>query len=136
MHIREMSKAALTGAALILIWIAASPLLLARDPQSVVPIGALKHAAASFERGTGGKILEIRLSDTAGPSAFEAAILKDDGILYMRIASPDEHVTQIDVRHLPPWLQNYKLEAYSSLLIPAREPRGRRMAPGALRRPR
>ncbi len=121
MQFRETSKAALTCAVLILSWIAASPLA-ARDPQPPVPMGALAHAAAAFEKSTGGKILEIRLADTSGPPAFEAAILKGDGILYMRIASPDNHVTRIDVTKLPPWMQNYKLEAYARSAMKAQVP--------------
>ena len=48
-----------------------------------------------------------------GAPGFEAALLKNGGVLYMRIASPDAHVTEIDVKSLPPWLLNYHLEAYS-----------------------
>jgi hypothetical protein len=84
-----------------------------RDAETMVPIGALAHAADVFQEDTGGKVLEIRLSDTAGAPDFEAALLKNGGVLYMRIASPDAHVTEIDVKSLPPWLLNYHLEAYS-----------------------
>jgi len=88
----------------------------------VVPIGALAHAAEVFQEDTGGKVLEIRLADIVGAPGFEAALLKNGGILYMRIASPDAHVTEIDVKSLPPWLLNYPLEAYSRSAVRAQVP--------------
>jgi uncharacterized membrane protein YkoI len=103
------------------------PLVLDRLAQSrvaetVVPIGTLAHAAEVFQEDTGGKVLEIRLADTAGAPGFEAALLKNGGVLYMRIASPDAHVTKIDVKNLPPWLLNYHLEAYSRSAVKAEVP--------------
>jgi uncharacterized membrane protein YkoI len=93
-----------------------------RDAETMVPIGALAHAADVFQEDTGGKVLEIRLSDTAGAPGFEAALLKNAGVIYMRIASPDEHVTEIDVKNLPPWLLNYHLEAYARSAVRAQVP--------------
>ena len=93
-----------------------------RAAETVVPIGALAHAADVFQEDTGGKVLEIRLADTAGAPGFEAALLKNGGVLYMRIASPDAHVTEIDVKNLPPWLLNYHLEAYARSAVRAQVP--------------
>jgi uncharacterized membrane protein YkoI len=85
-------------------------------------MGALAHAASALETATGGKVLEIRLANTAGEPAFEAAILRDPDVLYMRIQAPDEHVTQIDVSDLPPWLIDFHLEAYGRTASKARVP--------------
>ena len=88
----------------------------------VVPMGALAHAASALEGATAGKVLEIRLANTTGAPAFEAAILKDADVLYMRIQAPDEHVTQIDVSELPPWLVDFRLENYGRTASKAKVP--------------
>jgi uncharacterized membrane protein YkoI len=85
-------------------------------------MGALAHAAATLERQTGGRILEIRLADQAGAPAFEAALTMDGAISYMRIASPDDGVTEIELDHLPVWLQNYPLDAYRRSVAKAQVP--------------
>ena len=97
-------------------------LTLARDSEPVVPMGALAQAAAALERQTGGRILEIRLADEAGGPAFEAALTQEGAISYMRIASPSDDVTEIELSHLPLWLQDYKLDAYRRSLSKARVP--------------
>lgn len=93
---------------------------LGRDAEPIVPMGALAHAAAALEKETGGRILEIRLADETGAPAFEAAVTKDGTVVYMRVASPSDDVSEIEVSHLPPWLQNYKLEAYRRSVSKAR----------------
>jgi hypothetical protein len=67
-----------------------SSLASAADAQPVVPVGALAHAVNVFEANTGGKVLEIQLVAAPGVAAFEAAIVKGDGILYLvrRLAPP------------------------------------------------
>jgi uncharacterized membrane protein YkoI len=121
------SNAALVGVILLLGPLVPYRLAQSRDAQTV-PIGALAHAAGVFQEDTGGKVLEIRLANTAGAVGFEAAILKNGGVLYMRIASPDEHVTEIDVKNLPPWLLNYHLEAYARSAVRAQVPIGEAIA--------
>lgn len=97
------------------------PLTWGRDAEPV-PMGALAHAAATLENATHAKILEIRLADERGAPAFEAALTMDGTVLYMRIASPSDGITEIDVNHLPHWLQNYKLETYQRSLSKAQVP--------------
>jgi uncharacterized membrane protein YkoI len=93
-----------------------------RDAEPVVPLGALAHAASVLEKDTGAKILEIRLADETGEPAFEAALTKDGTVAYMRIASPSDDVTEIEVNHLPHWLQNYQLDAYRRSVSKAQVP--------------
>jgi uncharacterized membrane protein YkoI len=83
-----------------------------RDPQLVVPMGALAHAAAALEQSTGGRVLEVRLANDTGAPAFEAAIAQDNAVVYMRIESPSDNDTEIEARELPPWLLNYHMDAY------------------------
>jgi len=64
-------------------------------------MGALAHAARALEQSTNGRILEIRLTDEAGAPAFEAAIARDGALVYMRIESASDNVTEIKVRDLP-----------------------------------
>ena len=93
---------------------------LGRDVEPIVPMGALALAAAAVEKDTGGRILEIRLADDTGAPAFEAALTKDGTIVYMRIASPSDDVSEIEVSQLPHWLQNYQLDAYRRSVSKAR----------------
>jgi uncharacterized membrane protein YkoI len=106
----------LTGA------LAPNPLARAADTAPVVPMGALAHAARALGQSTNGKILEIRLTDEAGAPAFEAAIARDGALIYMRIESVSDNVTEIKVRDLPPWLLNYHLEAYMRSIVKAEVP--------------
>jgi uncharacterized membrane protein YkoI len=93
---------------------------LGRDVEPIVPMGALAQAAAALEKDTGGRILEIRLADETGAPAFEAALTKGGTVVYMRIASPSDDVSEIEVSHLPQWLQNYQLDAYRRSVSKAR----------------
>ena len=102
--------------------LAAQPPSLARDEQPIVPMGALAHAAAALEQSTGAKVLEVRLANAPGAPAFEAAIARKDGVLYMRIEAPGDNVTQIKARDLPPWLLNYHMEAYMRSISKAQVP--------------
>jgi hypothetical protein len=108
----HMLKSKTTLLVLILSSVGLSQWTLSRDAEPIVPMGALAHAAAALEKDTGGKILEIRVADDKGAPAFEAALTKDGTVVYMRIGSPSDDVSEIEVSHLPPWLQNYKLDAY------------------------
>jgi uncharacterized membrane protein YkoI len=117
MRIRITLVAALVG--VIVLTGTPSPLARAADTEPIVPTGALAHAARALEQDTNGKILEIRLTDEAGAPAFEAAIAKDDALVYMRIESVSDNVTEIKVRDLPPWLLNYHLEAYMRSIVKA-----------------
>lgn len=94
----------------------------ARDAEPLVMPRALAHAAMEMEESTGGKVLEIRLADEKGTPVFEAAIKKDDGIVYMRIESVSDDVTEIEVADLPAWLLNYHLEAYMRSIDKAKVP--------------
>jgi len=91
-----------------------------RDVEPVVPMGALASAAAALEKDTGARILEIRLADETGAPAFEAALTKDGSVVYMRISFPGYDVSEIEVSHLPRWLQNYQLDAYRRSVSKAR----------------
>jgi uncharacterized membrane protein YkoI len=119
MRIRITLVAALVGVIVLTGALVPSPLARAADTEPIVPMGALAHAARALEQDTNGKILEIRLTDEAGAPAFEAAIAKDDALVYMRIESVSDNVTEIKVRDLPPWLLNYHLEAYMRSIVKA-----------------
>jgi uncharacterized membrane protein YkoI len=106
----------------ILSLLALSPSSAARDAGPVVPMGALAHAVGAIEGDIGGKVLEIRLENVAGPPGFEAALAKGDGVLYMHVGSVSDDVTQIEVRNLPPWLLDYHLEAYMRSIDKAEVP--------------
>lgn len=107
------SPSELMSAVVLLSALALSPSTLGHDAELVVPMGALAHAAVALEKATGAKVLEIRLADTTGAPAFEAALAKDNGLLYMRVASSSDAVTEIKVSDLPRWLLDYHLEAYA-----------------------
>jgi uncharacterized membrane protein YkoI len=110
---RQKSSFNLIGAAVALLCqVALIATALARESDLVVPKGTLAHATVALEQNTGGKVLEIRLADQKGEPVFEAAVASNGGVLYMRIESVSDTVTQVKLRDLPPWLLNYKMEAY------------------------
>ena len=84
-------------------------------------MGALAHATMAVEENVGGKALEIRLVDETGEPVFESAVKQEDHIVYMRI-EPHDLVTEIEVSDLPPWLGNYKLDAYMRSIERAKVP--------------
>ena len=94
----------------------------AGEADAVIERGALAHAVTALEDSFGGKVLDIRLADEKGAAAFEAALAKDDGVLYLRIAAISDDVTQIKLSELPPWLLNYRIEAYTRSIEKAKVP--------------
>jgi len=92
----------------------------AKEAALVVQMGALAHATEMVEQETGGKVLEIRLADEKGDAVFEAAVAHEDAVLYMRITSLSDTVTQIAIKELPLWLTNYKMEAYMNSISRAK----------------
>lgn len=123
MHILK-SQASIVSLFFILGVLALSPRPLHADAQSVVPIGALAEAADTFEKSTGGRVLEIRLADTTGAPVFEAALAEGNAVKYLRIESPSQDVTEIAVTSLPQWLLNYRMEAYMRSATKASVPLG------------
>lgn len=94
----------------------------ASEADLMLPMGALAHAADALERKTGGRVLEIRLVDEKGEAAFECAVAVDDAVVYMRVASVTDEVTEIAVKELPEWLLNYKLQLYMRSIEQAQVP--------------
>lgn len=94
----------------------------ASEADLMLPMGALAHAADALEKKTGGRVLEIRLMDEKGEPAFESAVVVDDAVIYMRVASVTDEVTEIAVKSLPEWLLNYKLQSYMRSIEQAQVP--------------
>lgn len=83
-----------------------------KKEEDVVPMGALAHATEEIERSTQGRVLEIRLADEKGDPVFEAAVAHGDMVLYTRIKSLTDEVTEIAAADLPAWLTSYKMQTY------------------------
>jgi uncharacterized membrane protein YkoI len=94
----------------------------ARAGGADVPPRALANATMALEQQTGGKVLEIRLADEKGAPNFEAAVKQNDAIVYMRIATPSNDVTEINISELPQWMTDYKLTAYMRSIDKAKVP--------------
>ena len=73
---------------------------------------SLSHAVQVLEGKTGGKVLEVRLSDEPGDPSFDAVIAKGDDVLYMHIAAISDAVTSIEIKQLPEWMLGRELKAY------------------------
>jgi uncharacterized membrane protein YkoI len=84
--------------------------------------GSLRQAVQTLEHGTGGKVLEIRLSDKPGEISFDAVIAKDEDLLDMHIASINDTVTSIDIAQLPEWMVGRKLTEYMRSIYQAKLP--------------
>jgi hypothetical protein len=75
-------------------------------------LGALARATEVLERATQGQVLEIRMVDETGDPGFEAAVARDDKVLYLRIEPSTDVAKAIVVRELPAWLMNYGMQAH------------------------
>jgi uncharacterized membrane protein YkoI len=84
--------------------------------------GSLRQAVQALEQGTGGKVLEIRLSDEPGEVSFDAVIAKGEHLLDMHVASVNDTVTSIDVAQLPEWMVGRKLTEYMRSIYQAKLP--------------
>lgn len=84
--------------------------------------GSLRHALQALEQGTGGKVLEIRLSDEPGEISFDAVIARGEDLLDMHIASGNDTVTSIDIAQLPEWMAGRKLTEYMRSIYRAKLP--------------
>ncbi len=76
----------------------------------------------ALEHGTGGKVLEIRLSDEPGEISFDAVIAKGEDLFDMHIARANDTVTSIDIAQLPEWMVGRKLTEYMSSIYRAKLP--------------
>jgi uncharacterized membrane protein YkoI len=84
--------------------------------------GSLRQAVQALEQGTGGKVLEIRLSDEPGEISFDAVIAKGEDLLDMHIAGVNDTVTTIDIAQLPEWMVGRKLTDYMRSIYKAKLP--------------
>jgi hypothetical protein len=84
--------------------------------------GSLRQAVQALEHSTGGKVLEIRLSDEPGEIAFDAVLAKGEDLLDMHIASGSDAVTSIDIAQLPEWMVGRKLSEYMRSIYKAKLP--------------
>jgi uncharacterized membrane protein YkoI len=83
---------------------------------------SLSHAVQVLEGKTGGKVLEVRLSDEPGDPSFDAVIAKGDDVLYMHIAAISDAVTSIEIKQLPEWMLGREMKAYVKGIRQARLP--------------
>jgi uncharacterized membrane protein YkoI len=83
---------------------------------------SLRHAVQVLERKTGGKVLEVRLSDQTGDPSFDAVIAKGDDLLYMHIAALSDTVTSMEIAQLPEWMVGRELTAYMKSVRQAQLP--------------
>ena len=91
---------------------------------------SLSHAVQVLERKTGGKVLEVRLSDEPGDTSFDAVIDQGDNLLYMHVAAVSDAVTSIEIKQLPEWMVNRKLTAYMKSIRQAQVPLARAITIG------
>jgi hypothetical protein len=82
---------------------------------------SLSHAVQVLERQTGGKVLQVRLSDVPGPPSFDALIAKGAELVCMHISSNDT-VTSIKMKKLPQWMLSKTLKAYMKGIDEAKVP--------------
>ena len=91
---------------------------------------SLSHAVQVLERKTGGKVLEVRLSDEPGDPSFDAVIVRGDDLLYMHVAAVSDAVTSIEIKQLPEWMVDRKLTAYMKSIRQAQVPLARAITIG------
>jgi uncharacterized membrane protein YkoI len=116
---KALTRASLVSAALILsVWQPA----MSRETDPGLHQGSLRQAVQALEHSTGGKVLEIRLSDEPGDISFDAVIAKGEELLDMHIAGVNDAVTSIDIAQLPQWMVGRKLTEYMRSIYEAKVP--------------
>src|ERR1700729_335340 len=116
---KALTRASLVSAALILSVLQPA---MSRGTDPGWHEGSLRQAVQALERRTGGKGLEIRLSDEPGDISFDAAIAKGEELLDMHIAGINDAVTSIDIAQLPEWMVGRKLTEYMRSIYKAKLP--------------
>jgi hypothetical protein len=116
---KALTLANLVSAALIL---SVSQPAMSRGTDPGLHEGSLRQAVQALEHATGGKVLEIRLSDEPGEISFDAVIAKGKDLLDMHIAGFNDTVTSIDIAQLPAWMVGRKLTEYMSSIHKAKLP--------------
>jgi uncharacterized membrane protein YkoI len=116
---KALTLASLVSAALI---IAVLQPATSRGADAGLHEGSLRQAVQALEHSTGGKVLEIRLSDEPGEISFDAVIAKGEDLLDMHIASVSDAVTSIDIAQLPEWMVGRKLTEYMKSIYKAKLP--------------
>jgi uncharacterized membrane protein YkoI len=108
----------LAALALVVLTVGAA---LSQQREPGVSDDSLRHAVQVLERKTGGKVLEVRLSDQAGDPSFDAVIAKGDDLLYMHIALSDS-ITSMEMAQLPEWMVGRELMGYMKSVRQAQLP--------------
>jgi uncharacterized membrane protein YkoI len=119
----------LSLAALALVVLAAGAAI-SQQREPGVSDDSLSHAVQVLERKTGGKVLQVRLSDEPGDPSFDAVIVQGDDLLYMHVAAVSDAVTSIEIKQLPEWMVDRKLTAYMKSIRQARVPLARAITIG------
>jgi hypothetical protein len=114
---KALTLANLISAALIL---SVSQPAMSRGTDPGLHEGSLRQAV--LEHGTGGKVLEIRLSDEPGEISFDVVIAKGKDLLDMHVAGVNDTATSIDIAQLPAWMVGRKLTGYMSSIHMAKLP--------------
>jgi hypothetical protein len=114
---KALTLANLVSVALIL---SVLPPAISRGTDPGLHEGSLRQAV--LEHGTGGKVLEIRLSDEPGEISFDAVIAKGEDLLDLHIAGVNDTVTSIDIAQLPEWMVGRKLTEYMRSIYKAKLP--------------
>jgi uncharacterized membrane protein YkoI len=118
MLVQHSKKLAFTASVALLL----GGLARAADTEPGIHYNSLSHAVQALEQQTGGKVMEVRLADEKGEPSFEAAIAKEDGVIYMRISTVAAAGTVIEVKDLPEWLLNWTMTAFMKSIYEANIP--------------
>jgi uncharacterized membrane protein YkoI len=121
------TKPGLAALALVVLAVGAA---ISQQREPGVSDDSLSHAVQVLERKTGGKVLEVRLSDEPGDPSFAAVIVQGDDLLYMHVAAVSDAVTSIEIKQLPEWMVDRKLTAYMKSIRQAQVPLARAITIG------
>jgi uncharacterized membrane protein YkoI len=68
----------------------------------------LVNAIRAIERGTGGKVTEIRFSETQGLPGYHAVVSKSGRIEFIHVQEDSANIVQIDAASGPAWMLKWR----------------------------
>jgi hypothetical protein len=71
----------------------------------------LPHVIHRIEATTGGRVLEIRYTDGEGTAGFRAAVAKNGGVTFLRVATQGGSALEMSEASVPDWMLKWKARA-------------------------
>lgn len=117
------------AAAVVLCGAGASAQLVSQQPYTKADLSTwtgapdtLPRTIQRIEATTGGRVLEIRYSDRDGMPGFRAAVAKNGGVTFLRVAMQNGSSVEMTEASVPDWMLKWKARADVAAALQASVP--------------